>query len=175
MSRPNIIRSISGFARGYAGGAAAEFVIIAPVMIMLLFGAIEVGRLLTDFHTVSKAVRDATRYLSRVPASCPGAAGAGSIDDAADETAARNLVLTGSIDPPGAYLLGHWTDPNDITIAVDCIDNGGVFEGVYAGDLTIPRLTVTAAVPFDFIFSTLVMNTASITMTISHNEVSIGE
>ena len=172
MQGSNIVRR---FLQSASGGAAAEFVIVAPFIIVLLFGAIEGGRLLNDFHTVSKSVRDATRYLSRVPASCPGGAGAGTIDNATDETIARNLVLTGSIDPPGNYLLGYWTDPNTINIAVNCIDNAGNYEGVYAGVPTIPRLTVTASVPFNFIFSTLVMNSGSLTLTVSHNEAHIGE
>lgn len=50
--------------------AAAEFVPILPVVAILLFGIIEIGRLLHDFHVVAKGVRNATRYLSRLPMTC---------------------------------------------------------------------------------------------------------
>lgn len=162
---------------GESGGSSAtEFALTLPILIPLLFGAIEFGRLTHDYQVVSKGVRDAARYLGRVPISCPGGAASG--PSAAEETIAKNLALSASYYPTtvpaGKHLLGYWTNTNTITVAVQCQANGG-YEGVYAGQAFVPRLTVTATVPFSFIFGTLVSTNGSLNMVASHNEVAIGE
>jgi Flp pilus assembly protein TadG len=158
------------------GSSATEFAIVIPILVPLLFGAIEFGRLTHDYHVVSNGVRDAARYLARVPVSCPGGAPSG--PTAAEQTIAKNLALSASYYPTtvpdGEHVLGYWTNANTITVAVQCQANGG-YAGVYAGEAFIPRLTVTATVPFNFIFGTLVSANASLNMVASHNEVAIGE
>ena len=49
--------------RARGGIAAVEFAIILPLLVLLLFGTIEIGRILFDYQAASKSVRDATRYL----------------------------------------------------------------------------------------------------------------
>ena len=61
------------FLRDLRGNAGAEFALVLPILMLLLFGAIEIGRALHDFHVINESVRDAGRYLSRVPATCPSA------------------------------------------------------------------------------------------------------
>ena len=168
-------------ARG--GIASVEFVLILPVLTLMLFGTIEVGRLLFDFHAASKTVRDATRYLTRVPAgsffsACP----AGAVNAAAAEVAnARNLALTGSISTPGSpgskpYLLGYWTDANSIVVTVDCEDNSaGTYEGFYAGADWIPSITVSATVPIPLMNGWLLGLGDTLTFTVSHEEVHFGQ
>ncbi len=74
------------------------FVLILPLLVLMLFGTIEVGRLLFDFHAVSKSVRDATRYLTRIDAAALGlACPATTVNNAAAEVInAKNLALRGS-------------------------------------------------------------------------------
>lgn len=166
------------FARGTSGAAAVEFAMILPVLVVMLFGAIEFGRLVHDYHVVTKGVRDATRFLSRVPASCPGGAGPGVIDDANDITRARNLAMTGST-AGGSYLLGYWTSPATISVAVDCVANdqggGPRYQGIYDGVGSIPLVTLTATVPFDFMLGILVSAVPTLTFAVSQNEASLGE
>lgn len=165
------------------GTAAVEFALVLPLLLLLLFGGIEAGRLLNDFHTVSKSVRDATRFLTRTGLTCPGTTPSSGplstyIDDSADETTARNLAMTGTPNTPAAagdYLLGYWTNPASVTITVNCIANGGNYSGVYQADPLIPQITLTATVPFDFLWGTLFSDVATINMTLSHTQVHIGE
>ncbi len=52
------------------GIAAVEFAIVLPFLMLMLFGMIEIGRALFHYHAVTKSVRDATRYLTRVGMTC---------------------------------------------------------------------------------------------------------
>ncbi len=164
------------------GTAAVEFAMVLPLLLVLLFAGIEIGRLLTDFHAVSKSVRDATRYLTRVGMTCPGAAAstgplANYIDNAGDATIANNLAMTGTVDTPtmpADYLLSYWKNTATVSSTVTCILNGGQYQGVYVAKPLIPQITMTATVPFAFLWGTLFMDAANINMTLSHTEVHVG-
>ena len=40
---------------------------VVPFLLLLLIGSIEIGRALRYYHVVKESLRDAARYLSRVP------------------------------------------------------------------------------------------------------------
>ena len=84
--------------RARGGVAAVELVLILPVLMLMLFGTIEVGRVLFDFHAASKTVRDATRYLTRIDAGALGLTCTGVNVAAAEVINAKNLALRGTID-----------------------------------------------------------------------------
>lgn len=180
------------FARAKRGNAGVEFALLLPLLVLLLFGGIELGRALHDFHVVNETVRDAARYLSRVPGvNCP-APGPGSFLDDPDSlyTAAQHqdraiaLAMTGDVDTatPAPDLLGYWNYPADassVTISVNCIDNplvAGVreFQGLYSNDDFVPHVVLTADVPFTFLFGELVAAEPTINITLSHNVAVIG-
>lgn len=145
------------------GSAAAEFAMILPLLIIFLAAVMDFGRLMMDYHAASKSIRDASRYLSRVGVTCDAVGGA--VDNALDITIAKNLALSGSIDTPsvaGDYLLSYWTDPNTININVTCIENTGQFSGRYTTTAYIPSLTVTATVPFNLLFGTIVYSSSQL-------------
>lgn len=161
-----------GFWRRRDGTAAAEFVLILPLIAIMLFGIMEIGRLLHDFHVVTKGVRNATRYLSRMPMTCAG--GTGIFVDATDETEGKNMATTGTI-AGGSLILGYFNNTH-VTVEKTCTANGGIFAGVYNGWTDIPEITVQAAVPYTFLFGEyLIPGTASIMMTVRHNQVNIGD
>ncbi len=162
------------------GIAAVEFAIVLPFLMIMLFGIIEIGRALQHYHAVTKSVRDATRYLTRVDMTCAGAGTgplANYLGDPSDEAAAKNLALFGStvLTPSSVYNLTHWTDPTTISGTVNCVNNGNQFAGVYNGVANIPVITLTANVPFAFIWGSVFLNTNSITFSISHSEVHVGD
>ncbi len=162
-------------ARG--GIASVEFVLILPLLALMLFGTIEVGRLLFDFHAASKTVRDATRYLTRIDAVALGlACPAGTVNNAAAEvTNAKNLALRGTIDTSRPYLLGYWTDPNSISVTVSCEDNSAdLYQGFYAGAAFVPSITVSATVPVPLLVGGLMGLGGTLTFTVSHEEVHFG-
>jgi Flp pilus assembly protein TadG len=173
-----LLRGLLGDKRGTA---AVELAIVLPFLMIMLFGLIEIGRALYHYHAVTKSVRDATRYLTRVGMTCAAAGNgplANYLDSATDETTAKNLVLSGHTSTPVAasdYLLAYWTDPNTITGTVNCVNNANQYSGVYNGIANIPVITLTANVPFSFLWGSVFLNRDSVTFTISHSEVHVGE
>ena len=159
---------IANLCRDRRGGAAAELVLTLPILLLVLFGIIEFGRLWHDYQIVNKGVRDAGRYLSRIDIDCPGAA-----YTATDIGIARNLAMTGSPNG-GPSLVYYWTDPTSVAVAVNCA-GVGAYAGAYAGAAGIPQVTVTATVPFNFAFLRPFLQRANLTMSARHNEVVIGE
>ncbi len=167
--------------------AAVELVLILPVCLLLLVVIIDFGRLYYDYHAVSKSVRDATRYLSRVPG---GAAGldidcnSQTLVENADPGKtlvenARRLAMTGRFDgnPSTEPLVSSWTAPSltelatGIAVSVKCVANpmGAVtLVGFYEGDTLIPSIVMIAEVPFNFQLSQLISIGPVITLTISH-------
>jgi TadE-like protein len=145
------------------GSAAVEFVLVLPVLVGLSAFVVETGRLLADYHTVSKSVRGAARYLARLdggPAGLGIDCESGTLDAAALGIAeSRRLAMTGRIDgdPATDPLVPSWraTDLSEaatgIRISVDCVDNAsGALGGTYAGAARIPSIVVSARVPFRF-------------------------
>jgi Flp pilus assembly protein TadG len=77
------------------GIAMTEFAIVVPIFLLLMLATAELGRALYQYNTLTKAVRDGARYLS-VHALEAGVTGPDKID-AADKTAAANLVAYGTV------------------------------------------------------------------------------
>jgi hypothetical protein len=168
------------FWRAVGGNAGAEFALLLPLLTVLLFGGIEIGRLLHDYHVVRESVRDAGRYLSRVEADCPSESFSDGLFYTADqhESRAQNLALRGDVNSSAPLLLGYWNDPNSVEIVIDCsIDNSAdprPYQGIYANDDIVPLVVVTATVPFTFLFGQLVTSSGTIDLILSHKVVSVG-
>ena len=166
--------------RARAGTCSVEFVLILPLLALMLFGTIEIGRLLFDFHAASKTVRDATRYLTRIDAAALGlACPAVTVNNAAAEvTNAKNLALRGTIDTSKPYLLAYWTDANSISVTVSCEDNSAdpkPYQGFYAEAAWIASITVSATVPIPLMNGWLLGLGDTLTFTVSHEEAHFGQ
>ena len=194
MSRQWTKIRLRNFGRSTRGNAATEFALCLPLLILIMVAVIEMGRGLRDFHVVNETVRDAARYLSRVPipddhvfCSGPGI-GVGALppgppfSEAQHIDRAKALAMTGKVGtaPPAPDLLGYWkhaTDKGTITVSFDCIDNSANdFQGIYANAKYggfVPHVVLTAVVPFTFMFGELV-TPGSINFTLVHNVVMTG-
>ena len=195
IMRHRKLRALQGFVRSRRGNSGVEFALLLPILMLLLFGAIELGRALHDYHVVTQTVRDATRHLGRSPVDCTTAApgscatcnaqtgtcsGGCSFVNASDVTDAVELAMTG--DTSGASeLLAYWPHPpaspsGEIDIQICALDNSVAnLSGLYAGDLVIPHVRMQAIVDFTFLFGELVTSDATIDFEISHNVVVTGE
>jgi hypothetical protein len=172
------------FLRNRKGVSCVEFVLILPVLVVCLFGTIEIGRVLHDYHVVVKSVRDGTRFLTRFPVECTTINVDGIfVDDQGNpdntnKTYGENLTKRGSIDPDADYLVGAWSNTGSQLITrVEC-NPRGTLEGLYAGtepeDLIVPSIYMEAVVKFDFLGS-LPLLPDTIDFTVSHKEIWIGE
>jgi len=112
------------------GVAMVEFVMVLPVLIILLFIMIGTGMQLWYHNIVNQGVRDATRYLSRVPI------------DATTIAQAQRVALTGIPDGSGAGYT-FWTDPT--TVAVQQLTT--TTNGALSGPDPAVTIRVTATVP----------------------------
>ena len=168
------------------GIASVEFAIVLPILVLMLFGAIEFGRLLVDYQLVNKSARDAIRYLSRVHDAgitdiCPTGGVLFGPSNPAPSEAVQNavyLAMTGSIDGSGDYLLGYWDEEETIQIQVvqPCTNNTtGTFSGAYQYSDYIAELTMTVDVSFPSGFGWLLPFLDDFSIKVAHNEVYIGD
>lgn len=80
----------SGLARCTSGSALLETAIALPVFVVLLMGSFALGGAFLDYATATESVRDAARYLARIPSSGLCTWG---LDDA------KRLAVYGTLDP----------------------------------------------------------------------------
>lgn len=189
------LRALQNFARSRCGNAGVEFALVLPLLVLLCFGSIELGRALHDYHVVTQAVRDATRHLGRSAVDCSAAApGSCATCDAqtgscsggctfvspSDVTDAVQLAMTGDITG-GSNVLSYWPHPpsspsGEIDIQICAIDNAASnFSGLYAGQTVVPHVRMQANVDFTFLFGELVTSDATIDFEIAHNVIVTGE
>ena len=157
-----IVRSVVRLLLDRQGAAAAEMALVTPMLVILMFGAMELGKYFLDEHVVVKAVREGARYAARqslLKVSCTG--GTPTVDSTV-EGQIKNVVRTGipdpvndTTDPPRVW---YWptfaNNSGTVTVTVTCYSNSGgggtttVYNGVYQDMTNVPRVTVTAAVPY---------------------------
>jgi hypothetical protein len=106
------MRGLGSLWRAKHGSAAAEMALVFPFILVLMFGAFELGNLFLDEHTLTKQVRDGARYASRLPLSedfvCNSEVFDG--DDAAAKADIIKVTKDGSLaDSAQARWTTYWT------------------------------------------------------------------
>jgi Flp pilus assembly protein TadG len=87
------------------GGAAVEFALVLPVLLMLTFGAIEFGRMLWTQSMLAHAAAEGARYAM--------VRGAGSPEEATEATIAEHLKEQMTrLNSPEFEILVDWTPDN---------------------------------------------------------------
>jgi hypothetical protein len=157
-----------------SGAAAAEMALVLPLLLVIMFGAAEMGNYFMNQHAVVKTVRDGARFAARLQLQAEDyACVAGDTDDIweADDavTQIENVVKYGTVDDSGTGRFGAaaWEDPctgeaGTIDVDVRCVDPAAAeLQGIYAGLVgEIPVVTVSAAVPYQPILSAVGVNLA---------------
>jgi len=139
------------------GAAAAEMALSLPLLLVLTFGTFEMGYYFRCEHVVQKAVRDAVRYAARLPmTSYPGCNATPAAPPAATELQIENVARSGNPDGTAPQRLQGWTaDPNIVKVLVSC-DTSGTYTGLYSDfPMGVPKITVSASVPYPSVFGTL--------------------
>jgi Flp pilus assembly protein TadG len=155
-----------------SGAAAAEMAMVLPILLILIFGSVELGYYFMSEHVVDKAVRDASRYAARLPLSdYPGCT---SIDSTALQQIQR-LARTG--DPAGTVArLAGWTADTMTTVTISCpgtgtYANGGIYTDFPNG---APVVTITAQVPYTTLFGLLGLGAATLNLNASQQAAVMG-
>jgi Flp pilus assembly protein TadG len=160
-----VLHSLSRFVAARRGAALVEFTFVAPILIMLMCGMAEFANAMRQYHVMEKGVRDAGRYLARTEMS-------GCAFNGTAVANARNLAITGRISG-GSPLFPTWTDPNSVVATVpQCFDNSG---GAYRGHANMPVIEVTASAPYADLGMLTVLGIDGLALTVSHQQLWIGE
>jgi Flp pilus assembly protein TadG len=152
------------------GSALVEGAIIVPVLCVLLFGIYEFSWFFYQQHLISTGLRDAARYVARLPAACDPI----SPDWPIAQALASNLATTGSVNGGAARVKG-WTRAS---VGLDCrsIENptgpGGL--RAYRGGSVVYVVTASTRFrePTLGLFEFLAL--PSPTISVSHSERVIG-
>ena len=143
-------RSVRLF-RHQRGSATVEMALVLPIILLLIFGSVELGNYFLAEHVVDKGVRDAARYAARLPVTSFSCA-SGTMTD---PTPIQKLARTGAPDGTVARLR-DWTSDSMTTVSVSCDTNTAhvyVNNGIYKDfPMGVPVVTVTASVPFTKLF-----------------------
>ena len=137
--------------------AAAEFALVLPLLIMLLFGFVDYGRYVQDYHILNKAVRDGVRYASRQPFTSYGC-----VQDPPTATVSAGLaadlkayVRTGSVDGTTPRL-SYWDEDVPINITVTCENSTtGIFQYLDGG---APVVEISVGLPYPPISGMMAIN-----------------
>lgn len=154
------------FGRDTAGAALIEFTVLAPLLIGLMCGVAEFGQALRQYHVMEKGVRDAARYLSRVPAN-PPCTGLTDPNWATYVSQARNLAIYG-VTTSGTPLFRGWS--NTATVLVPdppCVANPR------PNGADLPKITVTATAPYADMGMLGFLGVGPITLSVSHQELKV--
>ncbi len=149
-------RCITKLARCTSGSALLEATLITPLAISLMVGATDFGRVYSTRSSADKSMRDAARYLTRLPASsvCAGWA----------LTNARNLSVYGNIAGSGQTLVSGWA-----------VGNVTLVQPTTCTTPTVGIIQLRATVPFTSIMLPFLGLPATYTLTVEHQERWIGE
>jgi Flp pilus assembly protein TadG len=143
-----------GIHRDRHGAAAAEMALVAPLLLAIMLGSVELGSFFYNEHILVKAVRDGARYAARQSFSYYGTGSAcASPTDATMIGNVRALVRT-SLLSAGSDRFADIQD-SDITLSATCATNAtGVSStenmvGIYKGrSIGAPVVTVSATVDY---------------------------
>jgi Flp pilus assembly protein TadG len=158
-------RSAFRFFKDRDGAAIVEFALVAPLLVFLICGMAEFANAMRQYHVMEKGVRDAGRYLARVPMT-------GCAVNASAATAARNLAVTGRTSG-GTALLPNWADANTVVVSVaECFDNSAA---TYRGHTQMPIIQVQASAPYVDLGLLTIIGVGAINLQATHQQIWIGE
>ena len=130
--------------------------LVAPFLIAIMFGAMELGYYFYSEHVVVKAVRDGARFASRQTLDdydCTTSNIGGTVVADTQRVTRTNQVATG-----GSARLPGWT--NDASVSVTMTPQPiGTYGAIYSGMTCVPVVVVTATVPYNSLFGSLGFNT----------------
>lgn len=153
------------FVKDRRGAAVIEFSLLAPLLIFMMCGMAEFANAMRQYHVMEKGVRDAGRYLARVPMTGCAVSGSATL-------AARNLAITGRTSG-GTALLPNWTDVNTVAVTVaQCVDNSGA---AYRGRTQMPVVQVQARAPYADLGLLTILGLGAINLEATHQQLWIGE
>jgi Flp pilus assembly protein TadG len=167
LAAMKVMRSLWG---NREGSALLEAAVLTPMLFSLSFGVMEFSFYFYQQQLIESGVRDAARYLARVPITTSGATPCTQTDPTGTsyKTNAENIAIYGATSGTTQRVHG-WTGP--VTITCPTTDNSA---GTYEGGTTIYTISATTSFsdPALGFFGLLQLSAPSISVT--HKERYIG-
>jgi Flp pilus assembly protein TadG len=132
------------------GTAAVEFALVAPVLVIIVLGAVEVGRALQVQMALTNAVREGCRGYCENTATLP------------------NGYTTGTT-AYAQFLVADCLSKSDLHINTANLTTTATTTSVTVGTVTMTKGTVTAALPYSAVayFPGFIMSSRTLTASIS--------
>ena len=111
------------------GASGAEMALVLPILLVLMFGSFEAGHFFWTEHKLVKAVRDGTRYASRLNVEAFCDEDGNEAMSAETEQDIQLITTTGQLDDPDALPLVPGWQADDVQVGPpDC---QGIEDGIY--------------------------------------------
>jgi hypothetical protein len=157
--------------------AAAEMALVLPILLVLMFGSVELGNYFLSEHVVQKAVRDASRYAARLPLADYTLCTVPSAGTAEQQT--QRIARFGDPSGSGTQRLAGWTADNMTTVSIACDDGtsgnnwakGGIYTDFPDG---APVVTVRTVVPYNSLFGAIGLGSATLNLNAESQAAVIG-
>jgi Flp pilus assembly protein TadG len=137
------------------GSAAAELMLVMPILLIIMMGAFELGNYFRSEHILVQGLRDGARYAARQAFS--NYSGCSGTPSGTIEADTKNVVRTGQVSG-GTDRLPNWTDAaTTFSVTVTCTTTTGTqtVAGIYRDNknstgtfIGAPIVTVSAHVPY---------------------------
>jgi Flp pilus assembly protein TadG len=153
------------FGRSTRATAAIEAGLAFPFILLLAAGMFEFGGIFYSYELIQTGIRDAARYLARVP------------DPAAAETAARNLAVRGSVDSSGTLRVSWW-QASHVQITYELTPNpvdATTGRRLYRGDDPLRVIRVSTSLDYPGLGLLTGVGLGPVRMTAAHEERYVGE
>ena len=152
-----MMRVAEQLARDVRGAAAAELALVTPLLLIIMFGSVELGNYFMSEHALTKSVRDGARFAARRPFTNYGgcAATAASVPSTLSAEV-KTLVRKGSLDATASDRLPNWDSTDaSFTVQMKCSTSvgtqtfGGIYQGNSVGTANAgPVVIVSATLPY---------------------------
>ena len=140
-----MLRMLQPLWRNYEGSALVEGAVLMPVLLVVLGGVYEFSWVFYKQKLIETGVRDAARYLSRVPtppatSPCVATDSSGTLY----KTYAQNIAIYGSTSTSGFNQRVNGWATGDVSITCPTYNNSA---GNFTGESTIYRVLVSTSGP----------------------------
>jgi|SRR4249919_574503 len=111
-----------------SGSAAVEMALVAPFLLIIMMGSVELGNFFLDEHSLVKAVRDGARFAARQ--SFTGYPDCSTVSTSVQD-ATKNVVMYGYLS--GSTVLTPNISASNITVGTSCATTAGgqTMQGIY--------------------------------------------
>jgi Flp pilus assembly protein TadG len=140
------MKTVKSLWRNHEGSALIEAALLTPMLFIMVFGIFEFSFYFYQQQLIEAGIRDAVRYLARIPLNSGGGATPCTQTDAGGTsytTYAQNIAIYGTASA-GTQRVKGWAGP--VTITCPTTDDSA---GTYANTpSTAPIYTITATTSF---------------------------